>query len=1108
MASTLVDLVKITSASTGTGAISLGPAVQGYRGVEALTNGEVYSYSIQDGSAWEFGRGTFLSDSSQFIRTPIDSSDGGAAINIKANSQISFVALSEDLDAVQLSNNALAAAVQTQLDAQQVSEDRAIVEANAELIVSGEPAYTHPYTTTLPLGVTELGNEGVGTGSGGTPGTYQGGVSGGPDHFNWVYTIGDDGKIASYQIESHGLAETDAAPTLSYPSGSISGATAPTPTVSSRVAEGERYWAVSNDGNTFSLWENDGTSTPAAVLDPNSNQVKVSSASGVEGLSDDLVVHASGQSATEILGRSVTPITGTASGNNTYVYGTPIQNSGRLETIRIYNKSGSAFTLKVRRFSKSGDNFTQTGSDTNVSVPSGVGAKSITLPTAIGVTAGDYLGFFATVGSFSYVAATGDSGGYYAGSGDVTSFTDASTTNSIQLQIGFDISYLYVTTARVQEIETDVAAATGTADSAKAITDLLSDAEVVGRSVTPVTGSSAGNNTYVFASPVSADGYLSGFRLFAMLAGTFKLRRFTRDGDTFIQTGSDLSLALSAGANELTTDDFSSWPVEAGDYLGLYAPPAALAYTSNTADSGGWFSGSGDVTSFTDTSAVKTLRLEVGFTITTLSISSIAAVASSATLPKSPGCTAIKTIGGRCDYTFDNATPGTSRTMMTGPRFIGARLILKHAGSVARKIGRAHVTALATAAGFANNANWTAALAATFGGQESVTLPAVSASKNIAFARSDIIPIQYTPRTDGATNPLIAAGVYMADAGDYTLLGKADGTTDVTNWASRTDDEWQTRYDTGDCVSDPTLFTDTTDISNPIVAGFEFICPGQALTVAAVGDSIYDGQGGGILHDSSNFVHEACKALSDLDGHTYLPFNLAWSGTTTDTFERRLQAAIDAGLLPDVVVLPVYSPNDELSTLTQVIVDRMKVRVGSIIALCQQYGIRVVLCTGMPTNPSVRDYNSSDSFRVSHNDWAAAFSGAGLQVIDLSARFSGETDADGQVNFGYLAEVTGSISGTTLTVTAVASGDLRVGDLITGTGVASDTTITDLGSGSGGTGTYTVSASQTVASTTIRSLASKDGVHLCSGGIARAESMVRTGITGLALEWTGALVTA
>jgi hypothetical protein len=65
------------------------------------------------------------------------------------------------------------------------------------------------------------------------------------------------------------------------------------------------------------------------------------------------------------------------------------------------------------------------------------------------------------------------------------------------------------------------------------------------------------------------------------------------------------------------------------------------------------------------------------------------------------------------------------------------------------------------------------------------------------------------------------------------------------------------------------------------------------------------------------------------------------------------------------------------------------------------------------------------------------------------------------------AVFTGQISGTTLTVTAVNSGSIKVGATISGTGVTSGTTITALGTATGGIGTYAVSASQTVGSTTI-----------------------------------------
>jgi len=63
--------------------------------------------------------------------------------------------------------------------------------------------------------------------------------------------------------------------------------------------------------------------------------------------------------------------------------------------------------------------------------------------------------------------------------------------------------------------------------------------------------------------------------------------------------------------------------------------------------------------------------------------------------------------------------------------------------------------------------------------------------------------------------------------------------------------------------------------------------------------------------------------------------------------------------------------------------------------------------------------------------------------------------------------VTASITGTTMTVTAVASGTIAVGDLVFGSGVQAYTRVTAFGTGTGLTGTYTVSVSQTVSSGTV-----------------------------------------
>jgi hypothetical protein len=71
------------------------------------------------------------------------------------------------------------------------------------------------------------------------------------------------------------------------------------------------------------------------------------------------------------------------------------------------------------------------------------------------------------------------------------------------------------------------------------------------------------------------------------------------------------------------------------------------------------------------------------------------------------------------------------------------------------------------------------------------------------------------------------------------------------------------------------------------------------------------------------------------------------------------------------------------------------------------------------------------------------------------------------------AVFTGSISGTTLTITAITSGAIALGQTLSGTGITAGTTIVAFNSGAGGNinelGTYTLNISQTVTSTTINS---------------------------------------
>jgi len=96
--------------------------------------------------------------------------------------------------------------------------------------------------------------------------------------------------------------------------------------------------------------------------------------------------------------------------------------------------------------------------------------------------------------------------------------------------------------------------------------------------------------------------------------------------------------------------------------------------------------------------------------------------------------------------------------------------------------------------------------------------------------------------------------------------------------------------------------------------------------------------------------------------------------------------------------------------------------------------------------------------------------GSSSAVLANVVNVVGVTDAFVYQNTSSLsrgASFTGSISGTTLTVTAVASGIIEIGMMITGTSVAQGQSIISNGTGAGGTGTYNLSISQSLGSTSL-----------------------------------------
>jgi hypothetical protein len=124
----------------------------------------------------------------------------------------------------------------------------------------------------------------------------------------------------------------------------------------------------------------------------------------------------------------------------------------------------------------------------------------------------------------------------------------------------------------------------------------------------------------------------------------------------------------------------------------------------------------------------------------------------------------------------------------------------------------------------------------------------------------------------------------------------------------------------------------------------------------------------------------------------------------------------------------------------------------------------------------------------------SAFANNSTGAVQFGSNFTGAS-VTGSIAANV---VTGSIAGTTLTVTAVTTGVLTNGQTISGTNVVAGTQIlSQLTGTAGGVGTYQVSVSQTVASTTITG----------SGGTMTATA-VGSGTIGLGDALTGSGITA
>lgn len=87
MAHVVKDRVMETTATTGTGSLTLAGAIVGYQSFSTIGNGNTTYYAILGGSEWEVGVGTWSTGGTLSRDTVLESSNSGSLVNFSAGTK-------------------------------------------------------------------------------------------------------------------------------------------------------------------------------------------------------------------------------------------------------------------------------------------------------------------------------------------------------------------------------------------------------------------------------------------------------------------------------------------------------------------------------------------------------------------------------------------------------------------------------------------------------------------------------------------------------------------------------------------------------------------------------------------------------------------------------------------------------------------------------------------------------------------------------------------------------------------------------------------------------------------------------------------------------------
>lgn len=105
------DRVKASTATTGTGTITVGGALTGFRPFTVIVDGDTVSYVITNGTNWEVGKGVWNNTAGTLSRSPFLSSNSNGLINLVGSSIVAVTVMASDLQAIEDSGVAMAIAL-------------------------------------------------------------------------------------------------------------------------------------------------------------------------------------------------------------------------------------------------------------------------------------------------------------------------------------------------------------------------------------------------------------------------------------------------------------------------------------------------------------------------------------------------------------------------------------------------------------------------------------------------------------------------------------------------------------------------------------------------------------------------------------------------------------------------------------------------------------------------------------------------------------------------------------------------------------------------------------------------------------------------------------